>query len=151
MSFHVGASGGPDGLHPGNLRSLVAHGSVAAGSPLHPSVACFFLLQPDNLFGDEGFAAETDIQQGDPIGPALFALSVDKAALGVQSEFNAWYLDGATLGDSPERVHDDLVVLLEKFRAIGLEVNESKCEIAILIDSMPEATEALFRRLLPRN
>ena len=65
------------------------------------------------------------------------------------SEFNVWYLDDATLGDSPERVYDDLVVLLERLRAIGLEVNWSKCELTILNDSMPEATEALFRGLLP--
>ena len=101
------------------------------------------------FFGEEGFASETGIQQGDPIGPALFALSVDEAARGVQSEFNVWYLDDATLGDSPERVYDDLVVLLERLRAIGLEVNGSKCELTILNDSMPEATEALFRGLLP--
>ena len=75
---------------------------------------------------------------------------VDEAARGVQSEFNVWYLDDATLGDSLERVHDDLVVLLESLRAIGLEVNGSKCELTILNDSMPEATEALFRGLLPR-
>ena len=50
------------------------------------------------FFGEEGFASETGIQQGDPIGPALFALSVDEAARGVQSEFNVWYLDDATLG-----------------------------------------------------
>ena len=55
----------------------------------------------------------------------------------------------ATLGDSPERVYDDLVVLLGRLRAIGLEVNGSKCELAILNDSMSEATEALFRGLLP--
>ena len=79
------------------------------------------------FFGEEGFASETGIRQGDPIGPALFALSVDEAARGVQSEFNVWYLDDATLGDSPERIHDDLVVLPERLRAIGLEVNRSKC------------------------
>ena len=49
----------------------------------------------------------------------------------------------------PERVHDDLVVLLERLRAIGLEVNGSKCEFTILNDSMPEATDSLFRGLLP--
>ena len=101
-----------------------------------------------HIFGEEGFASETGIQQGDPIGPALFALSVDEAGRGVQSEFNVWYLDDATLGDSPERVQDDLVVLLERLRAIGLEVDGSKCELTILNDSMPEATEALFRGLL---
>ena len=58
-------------------------------------------------------------------------------------------MDDATLGDSPERVHNDLVVLLERLRAIGLEVNGSKCELTILNDSIPEATEALFRGLIP--
>ena len=61
-----------------------------------------------------------------------------------------WYSDDATLGDSRERVHDDLVVLLERLRAIGLEVNGCKCELTILNDSMTETTEALFRGLLPR-
>ena len=102
------------------------------------------------FFGEVGFASETGIQQGDPIGPALFALSVDEAARGVQSEFNVRYLDDATLGDFPERVHNDLVVLLERLRVIGFEVNGSKCELTILNDSMPETTEAMFRGLLPR-
>ena len=30
------------------------------------------------FFGEGGFASEIGIQQGDPIGPALFALSVDE-------------------------------------------------------------------------
>ena len=34
MSFRAGASGGPDGLRPGHLRSLVAHGSAEVGSRL---------------------------------------------------------------------------------------------------------------------
>ena len=101
------------------------------------------------FFGEAGFASETGLQQGDPIGPALFDLSVDEAARGVQSEFNIWYLDDATLGDSPKRVHNDLVVLLKRLRAIGLEVNGSECELTIHNDNMPKATEALFRGLLP--
>ena len=34
LSFRAGAYGGPDGLRPGHLRSLVAHGSAEAGSRL---------------------------------------------------------------------------------------------------------------------
>ena len=70
------------------------------------------LLRPNYFFGEEGFASETSIQQGDPIGPVIFALLVDEAARGVHSEFKVWYLDDTTLGDSRERVHNDLVVLL---------------------------------------
>ena len=36
MFFHVGASGGPQGLSPGHFRSLVARGSAETGSHLHP-------------------------------------------------------------------------------------------------------------------
>ena len=78
---------------------------------------------PTRLFFDhEGFASETGIQQGDPIGATLFALSVDEAALGVQLEFNVWYFDDATFGNSLERIHNNLVVLLERLRAIDLEI-----------------------------
>ena len=65
--------------------------TVSCGRPTH--------LQPDYSLAKWGLPR--GIQQGDPIGPALFTLSVDEAARGVQSEFNVWYLDDATLGDSP--------------------------------------------------
>ena len=80
---------------------------------------------------------------------------VHEAARGVQSEFNLWFVDEATLGDSPKRVHDDLGVLLESLRAISFKVNGRKCELAILNDrataSRPEGLEAeevQFRGLL---
>ena len=38
------------------------------------------------FFGEEEFASETIIHQGNPIGPTIFALSVDEPAQGVQSE-----------------------------------------------------------------
>ena len=40
-------------------------------------------------------------------------------------------------------------LIIMRLRAIGLVVNGSKCELTILNDSMPEATEALFRGFLP--
>ena len=79
---------------------------------------------------------------------ALFALTVDEASQGVQSVFNVWYLDDATLGGSPEGIRDDMVALLDKLAAIDLEVNSSKCEISILDDDSAEATEAIFRAVL---
>ena len=51
--------------------------------------------QTRSFFGEEEFASETGIQQG-----AFFALSVDEAARGVQSEFNVCYFDDA----NPRRV-----------------------------------------------
>ena len=82
--------------------------------------------QTRSFFGEDEFVSETGLS---PIGPAFFALSVGEAVRGVKSELNVWYSDDATLGDYPERVHDDLVVLQERLRTIGLEVNGSKCEL----------------------
>ena len=45
----------------------------------------------------EEFASETGIQQRAPIVPPFFALSVDEAARGVQSELNVWYFDDMTM------------------------------------------------------
>ena len=82
--------------------------------------------QTRSFFGEDEFVSETGLS---PIGPAFFALSVDEAVWGVKPELNVWYFDDATLGDYPERIHDYLVVLLERLRAIGLEVNGSKYEL----------------------
>ena len=75
------------------------------------------------FFGEEGFSSEIDIQQGNPFGPALFALTVDEAARGVKSGFNVLYLDDPILSGTPKGVRDDLVVLLDKLVAIFMEVN----------------------------
>ena len=82
--------------------------------------------QTRSFFGEDEFVSETGLS---PIGPAFFSLSVGEAVRGVKSELNVRYSDDATIGDYPERVHDYLVVLLERLRAIGLEANGSKCEL----------------------
>ena len=84
--------------------------------------------QTRSFFSEEEFASETGIQQWTPIEPAFFVLSVDEGARGVQSELNVWYF--LTIWWCyPERVHDDLVVLLERLKAIGLQVNGNKYEL----------------------
>ena len=62
----------------------------------------------------------------------LFALAVDDITQGAQAEFNVWYLDDATLGDTPERVLEDVGFLVRKLKDIGLEVNGNKCELTVL-------------------
>ena len=76
------------------------------------------------------FASKTSIQQKDPNGTAFFALSTDEAARGVHSVLNIWCLNDTTLSDSPERIHDDLVVFLERLIAIGSEVNRSSLNVS---------------------
>ena len=72
------------------------------------------------------------------------SLGIDEVARRVQSEFNVLYLDDAAIGDTPERVLEDVKTL----SAIGLEVNSAKCELTILDDDAPGETELLFRACL---
>ena len=52
------------------------------------------------------------MHQGDPIGPALFALLVPPVVEALRLEFNMWYLNDATLGDSPGRVLEALRMVM---------------------------------------
>ena len=74
-------------------------------------------------------STSTGVQQGDPIGPLLFALVVDQIASEVVSEQNVWYLNDATISGSPESVLSDVQKCITGFKRIGLEVNPKKTEI----------------------
>ena len=73
--------------------------------------------------------SSTGVQQGDPIGPLLFALAVDQIASGVDSELSVWYLDDATIGGYPESVLSDEQRCITVLKRIGLIVNPKKTEI----------------------
>ena len=73
--------------------------------------------------------SSTGVQQGDLIGPLLFALAVDQIASGVDSKLNVWYLEDATIGSSPESVLSDVHRCITGLKRIGLEVSPMKTEI----------------------
>ncbi|XP_029657785.1 uncharacterized protein LOC115232047 [Octopus sinensis] len=73
--------------------------------------------------------SRTGVQQGDPLGPLLFALAIDEAVRSILSPFNLWYLDDATIGGSVESITEDLSRLIPSLRNLGLEVNVDISEI----------------------
>lgn len=108
--------------------------------------------EPSSLFyGSANLVSATGIQQGDPFGPALFSIGIDQITRGLAADFNVWYLDDGTIGDSPEQVILCVERLIHDLRKVGLEVNQRKCELIILNHTRQEAirTEELFRGLLP--
>jgi hypothetical protein len=84
------------------------------------------------FFGKDLIDSDRGVQQGDPLGPALFALAIHPIVQDIESEFNCWYLDDGTIGDHPEKVERDLATILRRSAEIGLTPNFSKCEIAII-------------------
>jgi hypothetical protein len=51
--------------------------------------------------------SETGVQQGDPLGPLLFCLTLHPVIKSLKSEFNVWYLDDGVLADDPSIVFND--------------------------------------------
>ena len=103
------------------------------------------------FFGESLLLSSSGLQQGDPSGPALFSLGVDKASRLPNCDLNIWYLDDATLGGTAQEVLADLANVIAELQEAGLTVNDSKCEIILLNHTSVEEEETLsgFRDLLP--
>ena len=105
---------------------------------------------PSHLFYREKIlVSETGIQQGDPSGPALFSLGLDRIIKNLKSELNLWYLDDSNMADSPQIVLEDLRSLLSDLKKIGLSLNPIKCELTCLNLKDPISVADNFRNLLP--
>ena len=85
--------------------------------------------------------AATGNQQGDPLGPVLFAMTIDEVASSLSSEINIWYLDVATIGCPAESSFSDLRKCITELKKIDLLVNPSKCGIINMIYPDDEFTE----------
>jgi len=69
------------------------------------------------------------VQQGDPLGPLLFCLTVQPLLALCSCEFKVGFLDDFTLGDHPLTVSREVARLEERASDLGLKMNFSKCEI----------------------
>ena len=80
--------------------------------------------QQSELFcKDQIISSASGVQQGDRIGPLLFALAVDGIARSVSAPLNIWYLDDATLGGPVDKIIHDLGAIILALSMIGLEIN----------------------------
>jgi len=68
------------------------------------------------------------VQQGDPLGPLLFCLSLHCHCTQLKSEFCVMYLDDVTVGGAMEDILHDLTVI-KNLEKMGLTLNNSKSEI----------------------
>jgi len=68
------------------------------------------------------------VQQGDPFGILLFNLMLEGALKDCTSEFIVAYLDDVTLGDTLDRLADQVLGLKLSVQKIGLSLNLSKSE-----------------------
>ena len=90
---------------------------------------------PSSLFwSDRTIQSGEGMQQGDPLGPLLFCLSIQHIVTQKESElwwYVLFYLDDGTLGGSVGSLRHDLEVVEQKSAEIGhgLQLNRGKSEI----------------------
>ena len=95
---------------------------------IYPFVHSVYSL-PSSLFWDNRTLSSSEgVQQGDPLGPLLFCLSIYRHSTLLSAELCVEYLDDITLGGSIEEILHDLEVI-ESFAEIGLILNNQKSEI----------------------
>ena len=92
------------------------------------------------LLGDIELSSERGVQQGDPGGPAAFALAIhDSIRLAMETvqrelpgelDWATFYLDDGTIAGTAAAVRRYLTLIAQAFGDIGLEVNMDKCEVA---------------------
>ena len=80
-------------------------------------------------FGQFTLMSAEGPQQGDPLGPLLFCLTVMSLVKRIKSPFNIWYMDDGTIGGDVETLMADFQMLTDEGRKLGLVINVAKCEI----------------------
>ena len=78
---------------------------------------------------DHVIASAEGVQQGDPLGPLLFCLALDKPLKETRCEFTSGYLDDVALGDTVSNLIERIRALEIAAEQIGLQLNHSKCEV----------------------
>ena len=107
---------------------------LEATSDLAPEIFSFVhsyasYSSPTHLYwGDRLILSAEGVQQGDPLGPLLFCLTLHQYCQRFSSELCISYLDDISIGGSCKSILQDLAVVREA-EDIGLRLNLSKSEI----------------------
>ncbi|PWA80994.1 hypothetical protein CTI12_AA190310 [Artemisia annua] len=94
----------------------------------------FLYGQTTRLYiGDTHIWSATGVQQGDPLGPLLFALVLHRLVHKIRDSckllLHAWYLDDGTVIEDSEEVARALDIIRITGPGLGLELNIKKIEI----------------------
>jgi len=80
-------------------------------------------------FGEDTISSEEGVQQGDPLGPLFFSITIQPLLVNSNCEFVAGYLDDVGLGDEVTHLASRVEWLEKEAHTLGLNLNHSKCEV----------------------
>ena len=81
------------------------------------------------FLGDKTLESAEGVQQGDPLGPLLFCLSIHQLTTQLTSHFKVFYLDDGSLGGNVDGVLHNLSIVEEIAGQLGLRLNRGKSEV----------------------
>ena len=112
----------------------------------HLSYSC-----PSNLrFGEWSIESQEGVQQGDPLGPMLFCLTIHPLLSSLSSILTEGFLDDITLGGKEASISSDVQAIIDGGQELGLRLNFFKCELISFGDNSPsDAVLSTFQRLKP--
>lgn len=107
---------------------------------LTPWIECCYGAQPILHLGNDQILSCCGVQQGDPLGPLGFALTLQPILERMKAEvpglkINAWYLDDGTLCGSPNDLAAALRIVEQDGPSCGLKLNRAKSLLYIADDA----------------
>jgi len=91
---------------------------------VHSAYATSSMLQFDNFV----IQSSEGVQQGDPLGPLLFSITVHPLLINCSTELKVGYLDDFTIGGSKLDIVSNVVRLRKDAFELGLDLNINKSE-----------------------
>jgi hypothetical protein len=97
--------------------------------------AWFCYSVPSSLwFFEEPISSEEGVQQGDPLGPMLFALALHRLILDINArvpnlDLNCWYLDDGIIGGTADQISRVIALIDEHGPQSGLYLAQTKSEL----------------------
>ena len=137
-----------------NAFNTLRRDSISDSLAQHaPQLLPFFRLayQQHSIlkFGASAITSEEGLQQGDPLAPLLFCVTLHESLASLNSRIKLGYLDDISLIDTPHVICDDLQRLIVSSKEIGLHLNPTKCEVTPLSHVAPSDSLAGVETLLP--
>ena len=110
-------------------RDKMLYAVLEKAPQIFPLAFAAYQLPSFLFFGNHIIHSAEGVQQGDPLGPLLFCLTIHDLIGELKSEFKVFYLDDGTLGGTLDDVQSDLLHLERVASEFNLFLNHSKSEI----------------------
>jgi hypothetical protein len=79
-------------------------------------------------FGNSSIMSQEGCQQGDPLGPLLFCVTIQPMLQSLSSDLVIGYMDDITLGGPESTVASDVSIIKTGGEHVGIHLNIPKCE-----------------------